>query len=176
MYNLLFIVVIFILSCSSIFREYQNISSEYYKLAKLNEELGNDETSVLLYEKSIEFNINAGADSSYNFILAYINLKKYVEAESKLNLIIKEDLDNILLINLKGYLLFKKNDLDNALIYYLKTLEFAPANKEALFNIFYIYYLKNDKKNAKKYILRYKELNYPIPNGVEEIIASIIGN
>lgn len=90
MYKLLFIVV-FILSCSSIFREYQNISGEYYKLAKLNEELGNNETSVLLYEKSIKFNINAGNDSSYNFILACINLKKYVEAELKLNSIIKED-------------------------------------------------------------------------------------
>ncbi len=114
MYKLLFIIV-FVLSCSSIFKEYQNISGEYYKLAKLNEELGNDETSVLLYEKSIKFNINAGDDSSYNFILACINLKKYVEAELKLNSIIKEDPENILLINLKGYLLFKKNDLDNAL-------------------------------------------------------------
>lgn len=74
MYKLLFIIV-FVLSCSSIFKEYQNISGEYYKLAKLNEELGNDETSVLLYEKSIKFNINAGDDSSYNFILACINLK-----------------------------------------------------------------------------------------------------
>ncbi len=107
MYKLLFIIV-FVLSCSSIFKEYQNISGEYYKLAKLNEELGNDETSVLLYEKSIKFNINAGDDSSYNFILACINLKKYVEAELKLNSIIKEDPENILLINLKGYLLFKK--------------------------------------------------------------------
>ncbi len=107
MYKLLFIIV-FVLSCSSIFKEYQNISGEYYKLAKLNEELGNDETSVLLYEESIKFNINAGDDSSYNFILACINLKKYVEAELKLNSIIKEDPENILLINLKGYLLFKK--------------------------------------------------------------------
>ncbi len=107
MYKLLFVIV-FILSCSSISREYQNISGEYYKLAKLNEELGNNETSVLLYEKSIKFNINAGNDSSYNFILACINLKKYVEAELKLNSIIKEDPENILLINLKGYLFFKK--------------------------------------------------------------------
>ncbi|WKC78086.1 tetratricopeptide repeat protein [Borreliella turdi] len=173
MHKVLFIVV-FILSCSSIFREYQNISGEYYNLAKLNEELGNDETSVLLYEKSIKFNINAGDDSSYNFILAYINLKKYVEAELKLNSIIEKDPENILLINLKGYLFFKKNDLDNALIYYLKTLEFAPANKEALFNIFYIYHLKSDKKNAKKYILKYKELNHSIPSGAEEIVSSVI--
>ncbi len=173
MYKLLFIVV-FILSCSSIFREYQNISDEYYKLAKLNEELGNNETSVLLYEKSIKFNINAGDDSSYNFILACINLKKYEEAELKLNSIIKEDPENILLINLKGNLPSTKTDLDNALIYYLKTLEFAPTNKEALINIFYIYHLKSDKKNAKKYILRDKELNHPVPSGAEEIISSVV--
>ncbi|WPM05792.1 tetratricopeptide repeat protein [Borreliella sinica] len=175
MYRLLFILV-FVLSCSSISKEYQNISSEYYKLAKLNEELGNNETSVSLYEKSIQFNINAGDDSSYNFILASINLKKYTEAELKLDSIIKKDPENILLINLKGYLFFKKNDLDNALTYYLKTIEFAPANKEALFNVFYIYHLKSDKENAKKYILRYKELNHPIPSGAEEIVSSVVNS
>ena len=147
-----FLLFYLLLSCNTLSREYQDISDEYYKLAKLNEDLGNNQASVSLYEKSIKFNSNVNNASSYNFVLAYINLKKYDEAELRLESLLESDPSNILLINLKAYLFFKKEDLEEALKFYLKTLEVAPANKEALFNIFYIYHVRNDKEKAKIYI------------------------
>ncbi|QMU99308.1 hypothetical protein F0310_02675 [Borrelia sp. A-FGy1] len=177
MYKVFFILYFcLLLSCNSLSREYQDISDEYYKLAKLNENLGNNKASVSLYEKSIKFNSNLNNASSYNFILAYINLKKYDEAELRLGSLMESDPNNILLINLKAYLFLKKKNLEDSLSLYLKTLEVAPSNKEALFNIFYICHLRNDKENAKKYILKYRELNYLIPSNASDIVSSILEN
>ncbi|AYE36750.1 hypothetical protein DB313_02835 [Borrelia turcica IST7] len=177
MYKVLFLLLFYLLlSCNTLSREYQDISDEYYKLAKLNEDLGNNQASVSLYEKSIKFNSNVNNASSYNFVLAYINLKKYDEAELRIESLLESDPSNILLINLKAYLFFKKENLEEALKLYLKTLEVAPANKEALFNVFYIYHVKNDKENAKKYILKYRELNYSIPSNANDIVSSILEN
>ncbi|BCR21144.1 tetratricopeptide repeat protein [Borrelia miyamotoi] len=170
----LFFLFYLLSSCSSLFKEYQAISDEYYKLAKLNDDLGNNETSVALYEQAIKFNSNVDDASSYNFVLAYINLKRYEEAELKLESLLAKDSDNVLLVNLKAYLLFKKGNLDEALKFYLKNLEVVPANQEALFNVFYIYNLKNDIENAKKYILKYKELNYSVPASANEIVSSVL--
>ncbi|BCR21962.1 tetratricopeptide repeat protein [Borrelia sp. HM] len=163
-----------LLSCGTLSKEYQAISDEYYKLAKLNDDLGNNETSVALYEQAIKFNVNVDDASSYNFVLAYINLKQYDKAELEIKSLLKKDPDNVLLVNLKAYLFFKKGNLDEALKFYLKNLEVVPANQEALFNTFYIYYLKNDLENAKKYILKYKELNYSIPSNANEIVSSLL--
>ncbi|ASQ29305.1 hypothetical protein CDQ96_02690 [Borrelia miyamotoi] len=170
----LFFLFYLLSSCSSLYKEYQAISDEYYKLAKLNDDLGNNETSVALYEQAIKFNSNVDDASSYNFVLAYINLKRYEEAALKLESLLEKDSDNVLLVNLKAYLLFKKDNLDEALKFYLKNLEVVPANQEALFNVFYIYHLKNDIENAKKYILKYKELNYSVPASANEIVSSIL--
>ncbi|WP_445436031.1 tetratricopeptide repeat protein [Candidatus Borreliella tachyglossi] len=169
-----FLSFCFVLSCNTLSREYQAISDEYYKLGKLNEDLGNNQASVSLYEKSIQFNSDLNGASSYNFVLAYVNLKKYSEAEIRLASLLESDPSNILLINLKAYLFFKQDNLEEALKFYLHTLEIAPANKEALFNIFYIYHSLNDKENAKKYILKYKELNYSVPSNASEIVSSIL--
>ncbi|AHH14042.1 tetratricopeptide repeat protein [Borrelia hermsii] len=177
MYKGLFLFLFcFVLSCKTFSQDYQAISDEYYKLAKLNEELGNNQVSVLLYEQAIKFNPNANDASSYNFILAYINLKKYDEAELKLESLLKNDPNNILLINLKAYLFFRKDNLEEALKFYLNTLEVVPANQEALFNVFYIYHLKKDIENAKKYILKYKELKYLVPSNASEIVSSVLGD
>ncbi|APR64987.1 hypothetical protein baBA2_000534 [Borrelia anserina] len=175
MYKILFIFLCcFVFSCETLSKSYQDISDEYYKLAKLNEELGNDQASVALYEQAIKFDSSVNRVSSYNFILAYINLKKYDDAELKLEPLLKNDPNNILLINLKAYLFLRKDDLEGALNFYLKTLEIAPANQEALFNVFYMYYLKKDLKSAKKYILKYKELKYSVPSNAIEIVSSVL--
>ncbi|WKC58093.1 tetratricopeptide repeat protein [Borrelia sp. P9F1] len=177
MYKVIFFLPLYLLlSCSTLSGEYQTISDEYYKLAKLNEELGNNQASVSLYERSIKFNLNLNNASSYNFVLAYINLKKYDEAESSLESLLESDPDNILLINLKAYLFLRKDNLEESLKLYLKTLKTAPANKEALFNVFYIYHKRNDKENTKKYILKYRELNYPVPSSASDIVSSILEN
>ena len=172
--RLFYLFFYLLLSCNTLYKEYQAISDEYYKLAKLNDELGNNETSVALYEQAIKFNVNVDDVSSYNFVLAYINLKQYDKAELELNSLLKKDPDNVLLVNLKAYLLFKNGNLDEALKFYLKNLEVVPANQEALFNSFYIYYLKNDLENAKKYIFKYKELNYSLPSNSNEIVSSLL--
>ncbi|WP_421623051.1 hypothetical protein R5397_01655 [Borrelia sp. MN22-0132] len=174
--GLFFFLFYFILSCKTFAEDYQAISDEYYKLARLNEELGNNQSSVELYEQAIKFNSNVNDASTYNFILAYINLKKYDEAGLKIESLLENDQDNILLINLKAYLYFKKENLEEALKFYLKTLEIAPANQEALFNVFYIYHLKKDMETAKKYILKYKELKYSVPSNASEIVSSVLEN
>ncbi|UER67705.1 tetratricopeptide repeat protein [Borrelia sp. BU AG58] len=173
---LVFLFFCLLFSCSTLAGEYQVISDEYYKLAKLNEALGNDGISVSLYEKSIKFNSSSNNASSYNFVLAYINLKKYDEAESRLESLLKSDTSNILLTNLKAYLFLRKGDLEEALKFYLNTLEVAPANKEALFNVFYIYHVRNDRENSRKYILKYRELNYPIPPNASDLVSSVLEN
>ncbi|ETZ18684.1 Tetratricopeptide repeat family protein [Borrelia duttonii CR2A] len=172
--GLFFCLLYFVLSCKTFDKEYQTIADEYYKLAKLNEELGNNQTSVKLYEQAIKFDSNINAASGYNFILAYVNLKRYEEAELKLGSLLENDKDNILLINLKAYLFFKKDNLEEALKLYLKTLEIAPANQEALFNVFYIYHLNKDMENAKKYILKYQEFKYSVPSNASDIVSSIL--
>jgi len=113
--------------------------------------------SEILESGKIEFNAH------YYLAICYANLNYFKETLEEIDLAFKEVLtekEEEQLLNLKGFVYFKLNDLDNALNVYQENLKKNNENIIAKSGIAFYYFLNKDYEKSLKY---YKEIydQYP---------------
>ncbi len=128
---------------------YFNLGDAYFRLEEYNK-------SIAAYNSAILYTKN-NRTIKYNLARVYIENGQKAEALQITDELLKEDPDNGLLLELKGYILLSSGHLDEALVPYLKILEMAPGHANALFNCSLIYSKMEDYSSALEYLEKYYE-------------------
>jgi len=156
---LYFILLLFILSCSTI-KTNKNISYDYYQLGNEFFNLEKYDKAITFYLKSLDYYPNS-SDTIINLILTYQKTNKYELVE---NLIYKyyskriNEFNNKLLL-LLGNNFFLQGKYNLALKTYDEYIKINPQDSNCLFNIGLSYQKLSDNANALNYFLKSYENN-----------------
>ena len=112
---------------SELAREYYNIGNAYYDLER--------------FERAADYYLRALALDSrltpagYNLARAYVRDGRYPEARRRLQELLADDPDNLLLRETLAYVDYLSGDIERATTGYQEILALSPLNANALFNL-----------------------------------------
>lgn len=106
----------------------------YYDLGNAYAKLGDQEKATAAYLRALALDSSL-FQASYNLARVYIESAQYEKASAILDGLLKKDPKNVITLETLGYLSFKQNKLDVALVYYRRALDYAPEAKDALYNV-----------------------------------------
>ena len=108
-------------------------SKLYYNLGNAYFELGQNEKASEAYAKALDYDKKM-KNASFNLAKSYIEVKKYPEAITILDKMLKEEPKNVILLSAKAFCLYKYGDFETSYELYTQILNIDPGNIEALFN------------------------------------------
>ena len=143
-----------------------NNSFNYYNIGLTYEMLSEPELAVSYYKKSVRLDNNIR--SVNNLARIYMDtIKNYDLAKEYLNFAIKTAPKDAEAYNAYGNLSFIEKDFKLAINYYKKSIFLDDKFFKNYFDIANVYYILNDKENAKKMIDKCLELKNNFLQGKE---------
>ena len=136
----------------------KDLAKEYYNIGNAFYELGKTEEAVEYYRRAIELDRTL-LKANYNLARAYIEQKEYDQGIAILDILLKKDPENTMILETLGYACFKKGDFVLAREYYEKVLEVNELDESSLYNLGLLSQAEGKEAEALDYYLRLYKVN-----------------